>query len=180
MSQPTPGTDKVSFMFVRLSWGQWMLVLRASFTRSECGWRRNEKKPYISRCCRVKEVLLVYNSFLDSFQHHCRDTPLASYLLHLLHNCLLSKKMDGSINSMVHKKKKKSLKRQLDNNNLVSSCYGRMCAFCRLLTYTILTSIRKSLDGQIRHILSCFCFVNSLTAINIHKKMMLKIYITDI
>lgn len=76
VSQPTPGTDKGSFMFAGLSWGQWVLVLRASFTRSEWSWRRNEKKPYISRCCRVKEVLLVYNSFLDSLLHYYRDTPL--------------------------------------------------------------------------------------------------------
>lgn len=80
-----------------------MLVLRASFSRSECSWRRNEKKPYISRCCRVKEVLLVYNSFLESFQHQYRDTPLASYGDHLLHGCLLSNKMDGIINSTAHK-----------------------------------------------------------------------------
>lgn len=93
-----------------LSWGQRVLVLGASFTRSEWSWRRNEKKPYISRRCRVKKVLLVYNSFLDSFLHHYRDTPLALYLAHLLHSCLLSKKMDNSllgafwiINSMAHR-----------------------------------------------------------------------------
>lgn len=78
-----------------------MLLLRASFTTSECSSRRNEKKPYISRCCRVKEVLLVYNSLLDSFQHHYRDTPLASYFPHLLRRCL--ERMDGIISSMVHK-----------------------------------------------------------------------------
>ncbi len=96
--------------FAGLSWGQWVLVLRASFTRSEWSWRRNEKKPYISRCCRVKEVLLAYNAFLDSFLHHYRDTPLALYLAHLLHSCLLSKKMDNSllgafwiINSTAHR-----------------------------------------------------------------------------
>lgn len=57
-SQSTPGTDKGSFMFAGLSWGQRVLVLRASFSRSELGCRRNEKKPYISRCFRVKDVLL--------------------------------------------------------------------------------------------------------------------------
>lgn len=97
VSQPTPGTDKGSFMFAGLSRGQRGLVLRASFTRSEWSWRRNEKKPYISRCCRVKEVLLVCNSFLDFFPHHYSDTPLASYLAHLLHSCLSSKKMDNSL-----------------------------------------------------------------------------------
>ncbi len=75
VSQPTPGTDKGSFMFAGLSWGQWVLMLRASFTRSEWSWRRNERKPYISRCCRVKEILLVYNSFLDSFLPYYRDNP---------------------------------------------------------------------------------------------------------
>lgn len=98
VSQPTPGTDKGSFMFAGLSWGQWVLMLRASFTRTEWGWRRNERKPYISRCYRVKEVLLVYNSFLDSFLQHYRDKPpLASYLAHLLHSCLLSERMDNSL-----------------------------------------------------------------------------------
>lgn len=84
ISQPTPGTDKASFMFPGLSWGQWGLVLRASFTRSEQSWKRNEKKPYISRCCRVKEVLLVYNSFPNAFQHHRRDAATALYRAHLL------------------------------------------------------------------------------------------------
>lgn len=36
-------------------------------------WRRNKMKPYISRCFRVEQILLVCNSFLDSFLHPYGD-----------------------------------------------------------------------------------------------------------
>lgn len=64
VSQPTPGTDKGSFMFAGLQWGQPALVSRASFTMSEWSWRKNEKTPYISKHCGVKSFLLVAISSL--------------------------------------------------------------------------------------------------------------------
>lgn len=88
--QTTPGTDKGSFMFGGLSWGQWALVLRASFTGGN-GVTEEIKRNHIDPgVAELRMFLLAHNSFPDSFL-------VAWYPAHSIHTCLLCKKMDNNL-----------------------------------------------------------------------------------